>query len=105
MTEDDLTLYITDAESFLNGDRNFTMTVYKSEYFSTGVPVPQHWIAIKTFPMPEVPTREELTQIAVDKLKEEEKEALAEHQLILNEILQRKQKLLAIPHLTETIDD
>ena len=99
MTDETISLYITDIEAFLKGDRDYSMSVYRTNYFSSGK-IPDHWVQLQIIQLPKfLPSRSDLTKLAVKHLDKAKQEILVEQQEKLTAIEDRKQKLLALPHI------
>lgn len=104
MTDKTVSLYITDIEAFLKGDFDYSMSVYRTEFF-TEESLPPHWVKLGVIPLAKMmPSRSELTKLAVIHLEKEEKNIILDHSIKITDIENRKQKLLALPHLETTND-
>lgn len=103
MTEPSLSLYITDIEAFLKGDRDYSMSVYCTDFFA-GDSLPPHWIRLQGITIDAMPTRENLIVKVLDRLDKEEQTIIADREVKLNDIKERKQQLLALPQPGD-IDD
>lgn len=102
MTDETISLYITDIEAFLKGDRDYSMSVYRTNYFDSGS-IPDHWVQLQVIELPKMlPSRSALTNLAVKHLDKEKQVILVDQQVKLDNIEERKQKLLALPHIGDT---
>lgn len=104
MTKEKLALYITDPESYLNGDRDYSLTVYSTNIFGKDN-APENWIYLGEVTSPKPPSRQRLLDSAVAKLNKEDIKIIAEAELQRDGILARQQRLLALPQPGDINDE
>ena len=97
MTEETRSIFITDTEAYLNGDRDYSLTIYSTKMF-TEDNTPENWVYLGEIESPESPSREKLLEIAVAKLDIEDDKIIAETEVRRKAIDARRQRLLALPH-------
>ena len=103
MTKEKFSLYITDPEAYINGDRDYSLTTYSTEMF-TKHNTPEDWIYLGEIESPKPPSREKLLEKAVERLNIEDKKIDAEAGIRKKAVDNRRQRLLALPPASERHD-